>query len=66
MLRLVDRHGAQLRCDPSLIESNPALWDLLYNGIRHSVAAGADIDRATRERLFLDPPEPSSVPCSDE
>lgn len=36
-----------------LLESNPRLWDLVYNGLRHSAAAGAEVDPHTRELLRL-------------
>ncbi len=41
-----------------LLEGNQRLWDLVYNGIRHSVAGGAEVDARTRRQLGL-PPEPS-------
>lgn len=36
-----------------LVEGNPQLWDLVHHGIRHSVAAGAEIDEPTRHLLDL-------------
>ena len=45
-----------LAFDTAMLEVNPELWALVYNGIRHSVANGATISRATRERLLIDPP----------
>lgn len=36
-----------------LLETNHQLWDLVYNGIRHSVAAGATADERTRRLLRL-------------
>lgn len=38
-----------------LVEGNQQLWDLVHNGLRHSAAAGAEVDDATRERLHLPP-----------
>lgn len=37
----------------SLLESNQPLWDLVYNGLRHSAANGARVDPHTRELLRL-------------
>jgi hypothetical protein len=36
-----------------LLQGNPQLWDLVYNGIRYSVAAGAEIDDTSRRLLKL-------------
>uniref|UniRef100_UPI003F49191A hypothetical protein n=1 Tax=Pseudonocardia sp. CA-138482 TaxID=3240023 RepID=UPI003F49191A len=36
-----------------LLEANPRLWDLIYNGLRHSAAAGAEVDQPTRDLLRL-------------
>lgn len=37
------------------IQGNPELWDLVYNGILHSVVkGGAKIDQRSREKLGLD------------
>lgn len=41
--------------DKALAEVNPALWALVYNGVLHSAACGAQIDNLTRELLGLDP-----------
>lgn len=38
-----------------LLEGNQQLWDLVYNGIRHSVAKGAQTDPHTRDLLRLTP-----------
>jgi hypothetical protein len=37
------------------LASQLALWDLVYNGIRHSEAAGAEVDARTRKLLALPP-----------
>ncbi|GAA5175361.1 hypothetical protein GCM10023321_81310 [Pseudonocardia eucalypti] len=37
----------------SLLESNQQLWDLVYNGLRHSAARGARVEAQTRELLRL-------------
>lgn len=36
-----------------LLEGNQRLWDLVYHGVRHSVAAGAETDERTRRLLGL-------------
>lgn len=36
-----------------LLEGNQRLWDLVYLGIRHAVAAGAEADERTRRLLAL-------------
>lgn len=66
-LLLTDVHGTRVGMDPSLLESHPQLWALVYNGIRHSAAAGAEVDQFTTERLFLfdTPPEPGQRPADD-
>ena len=50
-LQVTGRNGTTLSLPLGLIEGNPALWDLVYNGLRNSAAAGAQIDPATRELL---------------
>jgi hypothetical protein len=55
VLFLEDRHSTVLQLPMGLIEGNPRLWALVYNGIRHSVAEGAKIESATRELLHLPP-----------
>ena len=52
-LHLTGRDGTRLDLPMGLLEANPALWDLVYNGLRHSTAAGAETDPTTRERLRL-------------
>lgn len=52
-LCLLDRAGHTAYLEPSLVESHQDLWALIYHGIRSSTEAGADVDRLTRERLFL-------------
>ncbi|MDG3014622.1 hypothetical protein [Speluncibacter jeojiensis] len=55
MLRMTDGSGRKIRSLSLLdAQTNPALWDLLYNGIRHSVASGkASPSRKTRNILDL-------------
>jgi hypothetical protein len=57
-LRLVGPNKQRLTLPCGLLEANQQLWDLVYNGIRHSVVGGAEIDPRTRELLRL----PSSGP----
>lgn len=54
-LKLVDSSGRELRyLKLSWAQSNDPLWDLLYNGILHSVVSGkANPSGATREILSL-------------
>jgi len=52
-LRITGRDNVTLELPLGLLEGNPALWDLLHNGLRHSAAAGAQVDPATRELLKL-------------
>lgn len=55
VLRLKDVHGNEIRSFKiSDIQGNPDLWDLVYNGILHSVASGnCDIDAKTRRILRI-------------
>jgi hypothetical protein len=52
-LRLVGSNGWRVTLPFGLLEANQQLWDLVYNGIRHSEAAGAEIDARTRQLLDL-------------
>ena len=54
-LRLVGPSKRRLTLPFGLLEANQRLWDLVYNGIRHSEAAGAEIDARTRQLLALPP-----------
>ncbi|MFC5061941.1 hypothetical protein [Actinomycetospora atypica] len=42
-ITLVDRDERRTTAGTNDLHANPALWDLVYNGIRHSVAAGAHV-----------------------
>jgi hypothetical protein len=57
-LRLVGPDKQRLTLPLGLLEANQGLWDLVYNGIRHSEAAGAEIDADTRRLLGLPPRDP--------
>lgn len=52
-LRIVGPDKQRLTLPFGLLESNQQLWDLVYNGIRHSEATGAEIDSRTRQLLNL-------------
>jgi hypothetical protein len=54
-LRIVGPDRQRLTLPFGMLEANQQLWDLVYNGIRHSEAAGAEIDTRTRELLALPP-----------
>ncbi len=55
VLRLKDSHGRQIRSvSLSDVQANQALWDLVYNGILHSVLSGkADPPKGTRKILSM-------------
>jgi len=59
-LRLVGPNGQRLTLPFGLLEANQRLWDLVYNGVRHSAAAGAEIDAGSRRLLRL-PPDPGAT-----
>jgi hypothetical protein len=54
-LRIVGPNKQRLTLPFGLLGANPQLWDLVYNGVRHSEAAGAEIDAHTRQLLALPP-----------
>ncbi|MGH3491679.1 MAG: hypothetical protein ACRDRL_08625, partial [Sciscionella sp.] len=54
MLRLTDFAGRKISLKLRQTQRNPALWDLVYNGILHSVVTGqADPPKGTRRILKL-------------
>lgn len=54
MLQLIDHGGRKVRIRWNLIQENRALWDLVYNGILHSVCLGhAQADAGARRHLKL-------------
>ncbi|MGH3390176.1 MAG: hypothetical protein ACRDOO_15010 [Actinomadura sp.] len=56
LLVLRDIDGHEFSIGLMLLQSNPDLWDLVYNGMLHSVHhGGAIINDRARERLLLDP-----------
>lgn len=52
-LHLVDRDGRKVVLFIGDAQENQELWDLVYNGIRHSVAAGAETNWVARRALEL-------------
>lgn len=52
-LHLRDQRGQQVSVGLASLQSNETLWDLVYNGIRHSVVNGAQVNRMAVERLHL-------------
>ncbi|MGW5289537.1 hypothetical protein [Rhodococcus pyridinivorans] len=54
-LSLKDFHGNEIRsASIDEIQNNPDLWDLVYNGILHSVDSGeCDVDQKTRRILRI-------------
>jgi hypothetical protein len=54
-LKLKDADGHEIWIETVKIQKNPDLWDLVYNGILHSVHYGGAIaDERARNRLHLD------------
>ncbi|HET8994346.1 MAG TPA: hypothetical protein VFN32_11140, partial [Rhodococcus sp. (in: high G+C Gram-positive bacteria)] len=55
VLRLKDAHGNKIHSFKIHdLQSNPDLWDLVYNGILYSIASGnCDIDAKTRRILKI-------------
>ncbi|OLT38781.1 hypothetical protein BJF85_08580 [Saccharomonospora sp. CUA-673] len=57
MVHLVDDEGRGVRPHVSDLQMNHRLWDLVYNGILHSVHVnGAEMNKRAREYLRLDDP----------
>ena len=52
-LRMTDRGGRTVTTFLGDLQTNQELWDLVYNGIRHSVAAGAETNWVARRALEL-------------
>lgn len=53
-IELRDQNGGEADTSLSFLCENRDLWDLVYNGIRHSIAAGAATTALTRRKLRLD------------
>lgn len=61
-VHLTDRGERHLVVSVLDLQANPELWDLVYNGIRHSAAAGAEVRGSGARQLRLDsPPGETSV-----
>ena len=52
-VHLDDADGRRLVLSDKVLLANPALWALVYNGIRHSHADGADLAGVGRHNLKL-------------
>jgi len=56
-LQLADTDGGTARYNISDLQANPELWDLVYNGLLHSVHhQGADTNQRARDYLLLNHP----------
>lgn len=56
-LQIADAHGGSARCRIGELQQNPRLWDLVYNGLLHSVHVnGAETNKRARTYLLLDYP----------
>jgi hypothetical protein len=61
-IRLEDRDGRTLGLDHTTLQQDRRLWDLVYNGILHSViAGGAETNGAAHLHLHLPCPSPYDV-----
>lgn len=55
-LVLKDADGREFSLGLMMFQKNPDLWDLVYNGVLHSVHhGGATVNERAREELMLDP-----------
>lgn len=67
-ITLIDTDGRRVDLNLKPVQSNPAMWDLVYNGIRHSVVSGnCEISESTCKMLdipteFATPDTGYSVP----
>ncbi|MBB5072149.1 hypothetical protein BJ969_005237 [Saccharopolyspora gloriosae] len=52
-LELADRKGTELSINLREIQANRDLWDLVYNGIAHSVNRGAKTNPKALDKLKL-------------
>ncbi|RZS36975.1 hypothetical protein EV193_106210 [Herbihabitans rhizosphaerae] len=53
-LILKDKDGREATTHYARLQSNPRLWDLVYNGILHSICDGASVNRDAVIKLRLD------------
>ncbi|MGH3387447.1 MAG: hypothetical protein ACRDOO_01050 [Actinomadura sp.] len=55
-LILKDGDGRKFSMGLKMLQDNPEIWDLVYNGMLHSAHHGrATVNDCARERLLLDP-----------
>lgn len=50
-LVLKDRSGSELTVGLNDLRTNEPLWDLVYNGIQHSIATGAEVNTMAMQKL---------------
>ncbi|RZS44291.1 hypothetical protein EV193_101166 [Herbihabitans rhizosphaerae] len=53
-LKLVDKNGRSVEPGLTAAQLNPKLWDLVYNGILHSVCDGAEVNYRAVKMLQLE------------
>ncbi|PXY38413.1 hypothetical protein BA062_01265 [Prauserella flavalba] len=57
VIDMTDKHGGSVRVKTFALQQNQELWDLVYNGILHSVhVGGAQTNKRARDYLLLDFP----------
>lgn len=56
---LVDVAGRKTEAPINIIQADRLIWDLLYNGIRHSIASGAELTGTARNYFQTGSPERS-------
>ncbi|WP_344447696.1 hypothetical protein, partial [Kitasatospora nipponensis] len=57
VIQMVDSSGRSARPRVDDLQANHRLWDLVYNGILHSVhVGGAETNKRARDYLLLDHP----------
>jgi hypothetical protein len=65
-LEVKDSHGNNVHVQINRLQQNPDLWDLVYNGLLHSVHVGkAEVNERAREYLQLDFPPTLEHPRTD-
>lgn len=52
---LTDADGRKVEAPIHIIQGDRLIWDLLYNGIRHSIAKGAELRGTARNYFPTDP-----------
>jgi hypothetical protein len=57
---LTDEDGRKVEAPISIIQEDRLIWDLLYNGIRHSIARGAELTGTARNYFGTGLPEQSA------